>query len=95
MTTVAHVVFNEFLSKFYTILRIVSGLTKSIFENNRINGDEDLVLFRLFGGHLGKTSFLGIITKILYRNYLLKYILKSEFRMAAEKNVSKISINMA
>ena len=30
MTTVAHVVFNEFLSKFHTILHIVSGLTKSI-----------------------------------------------------------------
>ena len=30
MTTVAHVVFNEFPSKFYPILRTISGLTKSI-----------------------------------------------------------------
>ena len=44
------------------------------FEDKRINGDEDLVLFCFIGGHLGKSTFLGIITKILYRNYLLQYI---------------------
>ena len=37
------------------------------FVDNRINGDEDLVLFRFIGGHLGKSTLLGIIPKIIYR----------------------------
>ena len=41
------------------------------FQDNRIHVDENLVLFRFIGGHLGKSTLLGIITKILYRNYLL------------------------
>ena len=64
----------NFFSKFDQILLTVSSLTKSILKTIGWTVTKILCYCVFLVAILEKNTFLGLITKILYRNYLLDYI---------------------